>query len=188
MPPLDGGRYWPSPPFLPHCQSLMHHFDFTPSLILPVARADWPPPTVPVTIDGITLQPKSELHVTLVGTALGEELLRSVARPRLHDTVARALAIHDTQPLRTGVLHLLRKPFDQDGHGGVAHSVIEHVHLPAMAPLHAALGRLLGRQLPVPPPHVTLYTAGDDRGIGISSPRRLRALAVRRVDPDELGA
>ncbi|OHE83693.1 MAG: hypothetical protein A2579_02850 [Lysobacterales bacterium RIFOXYD1_FULL_69_11] len=165
----------------------MHRLDFTPSLILPVARADWPPPAVPVTIDGITLQPKSELHVTLVGTSLGEELLRSIARPLLHDTVSRALATHGTHPVRTGALHLLRKPFDEDGQGGVAHSVIEHVHLPAMAPLHAALGRLLGRQLPVPPPHVTLYTAGDDRGIGISSPRRLRALAVRRVDPLELG-
>ena len=164
----------------------MHPFEFTPSLILPIARGDWPPPTAPVTLDGITLQPKPELHVTLVGTSLGEELLRSVARPLLHETVARALATHDTHPLQTGVLHLLRKPIDQDGRRDVAHSVIEHVHLPAMAPLHAALGRLLGRQLPVPPPHVTLYTAGDDRGIGVSSPKRLRAQCVRGVDPSEL--
>ena len=179
----------------------MHPFEFTPSLILPIARGDWPPPTAPVTLDGITLQPKPELHVTLdgitlqpkpelhvtlVGTSLGEELLRSVARPLLHETVARALATHDTHPLQTGVLHLLRKPIDQDGRRDVAHSVIEHVHLPAMAPLHAALGRLLGRQLPVPPPHVTLYTAGDDRGIGVPSPKRLRARCVRGVDPSEL--
>lgn len=166
----------------------MHRLDFTPSLILPIDRGDWPLPTVPVTLDGITLQPKPKLHVTPVGTALGEELLATLARPLLHDTVSRTLDAHGTAFNRTGVLHLLRKPFDEDEHRGVAHSVIEHVHLPAMAPLHAALGRLLGRQLPVPPPHVTLYTAGDDRGIGISSPRRLRALAVRRVDPDELGA
>ncbi|MBZ4038130.1 hypothetical protein [Novilysobacter selenitireducens] len=164
----------------------MHPFEFTPSLILPIARGDWPPPTAPVTLDGITLQPKPELHVTLVGTSLGEELLRSVARPLLHDTVARALATHDTHPLRTGVLHLLRKPFDEHGGCGMAHSLIEYVHLPAMAPLHAALGRLLGRQLPVPPPHVTLYTAGDDRGIGVPSPTRLRALCVRLVEPSEL--
>ena len=164
----------------------MHRFEFTPSLILPIARGDWPPPDAPITIDGIRLQPKAELHVTLVGTALGEELLRSVARPRLHDTVARTLATHGTHPRRTGSLHLLRKPFAEDGRSGVAHSVIEHVRLPAMAPLHAALGRLLGRQLPVPPTHVTLYTAGDDRGIGVPSPTRLRALCVRRVDPSEL--
>ena len=164
----------------------MHRLDFTPSLILPVARADWPPPTVPVTLDGITLQPKPELHVTLVGTSLGEELLRSVARPLLHDTVSRTLATHGIHPMRTRTWNLLRKPFDEDGRRGVAHSLIEHVHLPAMAPLHAALGRLLGRQLPVPPPHVTLYTAGDHRGIGVSSPGRLRALSVRRVDPSEL--
>ena len=164
----------------------MHRFEFTPSLILPIARRDWPPPDAPIMIDGVRLQPKSQLHVTLVGTALGEELLRSVARPRLHDTVARALATHGTHPMRTRTWNLLRKPFDEDGRSGVAHSVIEHVHLPAMAPLHAALGRLLGRQLPVPPPHATLYTAGDDRGIGVSSPKRLRALCVRLVEPSEL--
>lgn len=164
----------------------MHRLDFTPSLILPIARGDWPPPDAPITIDGIRLQPKAELHVTLVGTSLGEELLRSVARPRLHDTVARVLAAHGTAPQRTGVLHLLRKPFDENGRRGTTHSVIEHVYLLAMAPLHAALGRLLGRQLPVPPPHVTLYTADDGRGIGVSSPARLRALCDRRVDPSEL--
>lgn len=164
----------------------MHRLEFTPSLILPIARADWPPPAVPVTIDGITLLPKSELHVTLVGTSLGGELLRSVARPLLHATVLDILETHGTAPVRTSILHLLRKPFDGGGRNGASHSVIEHVHLPAMAPLHAALGRLLGRLLPVPPPHVTLYTAGDDRGIGVSSPKRLRALCVRRVDPSEL--
>ncbi|MFP7723344.1 hypothetical protein [Lysobacter sp. A3-1-A15] len=164
----------------------MRTLEFTPSLVLQIGAAQWPPPDAPVTVGGITLHPKAELHVTLVGSALGGELLRTVARPLLLDTVSRALAAHDATPRRTGVLLLLRKPFNEGGRGGVAHSVIEKVSLEAMAPLHAALGHLLGRRLPVPPPHVTLYTAGLDSGIGVSSPQRLRALSVRAIDPAEL--
>lgn len=159
---------------------------FSPSLTLPLSPAHWPPPVAPVVIDGITLQPKTELHVTLVGSRLGEELLRTVPSERLHATVARVLDAHGATPRRTGRLQLLRRAVDEGGQRGIAHSVIEHIHLPAMAPLQAELGRLLGRQLPVPPPHVTLYTAGDRRGIGVSSPRRLRARAVRDVARSEL--
>jgi hypothetical protein len=81
---------------------------------------------------------------------------------------------------------LLRKSCAEYGHVRVAHSIIELIDLPAMAHLHRALGRLLGRQLPVPPAHVTLYTAGCAQGIGVSSPARLRAFAVRRLLPGEL--
>src|SRR3546814_3240457 len=60
---------------------------------------------------------------------------------------------------RSGHCLLLRKSFAEDGQASIAHSLVELVDLPAMAPFQRALGRLLGRQLPVPPPHVTLYTA-----------------------------
>ena len=42
-----------------------------------------------------------------------------------------------------------------------------------MAAFHQALGQLLGRALPVPPPHVTLYVAGTARGIGLPDPETL---------------
>ncbi len=55
-----------------------------------------------------------------------------------------------------------------------------------MAPLHRELGRLLGRELPVPPPHVTLYTRGAAHGIGVASETALRTLTVREVAVAEL--
>ena len=47
-----------------------------------------------------------------------------------------------------------------------AASVIEPVALPAMARFHARLGSAIGRTLPVPPPHVTVFVEGDAEGIG----------------------
>src|SRR3546814_13727214 len=44
------------------------------TLVLPIAPERWPPPQATVEVDGLRLDPKPELHATLVGTALGAEL------------------------------------------------------------------------------------------------------------------
>ncbi|MDN5780647.1 MAG: hypothetical protein L0H23_01265 [Luteimonas sp.] len=163
----------------------MATFAHTSSIVLPVPPERWPPPRGGVRLDSLAFDPKRELHVTLVGTSLGRELqatLGAAAAARVGD----ARIALDWQFERGGRCLLLRKSFVEHGHVLVAHSIVEMIGLPAMAPFHRALGRLLGRQLPVPPPHVTLYTAGCARGIGVSSPARLRAFAVRSIAADEL--
>src|SRR3546814_4335253 len=80
--------------------------------------------------------------------------------------VAAARDAHDWDLERRDDWLLLRKPLSGNGRAAIAHALIELVELPAMAPFQRALGRLLGRQLPLPPPHVTLYTAGRPQGIG----------------------
>lgn len=155
------------------------HPGFPPTLILPVPSTRWPPPVAPITVDGVTLAPKPELHITLIGNRLARELELALGPTRASAVVASAFATGDWGFARTGRRLLLRKPLPPDGTPDFAFSFIELVELPAMAPLHAALGRHLGRQLPVPPPHVTLYTAGCDSGIGVTSPGRLRAFTVQ---------
>lgn len=155
------------------------------TLVLPIAPERWPPPRAAIGIDGVQLEPKSELHVTLVGRALGAEL-HATFGDHAEALVTTARDAQDWSFRRRRDWLLLRKPFIVDGHAVIAHSLVERVELPAMAPFHRALGRLLGRQLPVPPPHVTLYTAGRAQGIGVSSPARLRAFTVRRVEASEL--
>lgn len=157
--------------------------DFDQSLILPIPRTRWAPPRAPVTVDGIELAPKPELHITLIGRRLGAELRATFDTAFLDVAIAAAFDIRDWRFRRTGRYLLLRKRLSGDR---VTHSIIERVDLPAMAPFHHSLGRLVGRQLPVPPAHVTLHTAGDSGGIGVASPRRLRALMVREVGVDEL--
>lgn len=157
--------------------------DFGRTLILPIPPDRWVPPCAPATVDGVQLAPKSELHITLIGRRLGDELHAQFDSTYLDSAIAAARDAHDWRFGRTGRHLLLRKPIAGDR---LAHSLIEMIDLPAMAPFHGALGRMLGRQLQVPPAHVTLYTAGDPRGIGVSSPGRLRALAVREVGIGQL--
>ena len=154
------------------------------SHVLPIPPDRWAPPSGPLRLDGLVLQPKPELHITLVGNALGRELHR-VFGDRAGALAESAVAALDWEWVRTGERLLLRRTTGKPGEQVTAHSLIERIRLPAMARLHREMGRLLGRRLPVPPPHVTLYVAGREEGIGISSPARLRAFTVRRV-PDPL--
>ncbi|HET8819793.1 MAG TPA: hypothetical protein VFM73_09655 [Xanthomonadaceae bacterium] len=148
------------------------------TLLLPVLPAHWPPPDAPVAIDGLTLHPKHELHITLVGTRLGKAL-RDAARSGAidRDAVRTAFEREDWRWTRCGRRTLLHAPPSRGG-GPPRHALIEHVDLPAMPRFHAVLGTLLGRALPVPPPHVTLYVAGTDQGIGVPDPQTLARLAA----------
>ncbi|GAB2628251.1 hypothetical protein GCM10027191_26660 [Novilysobacter erysipheiresistens] len=151
------------------------------SLVLPIAPDCWPPPRHGVEIDGVAFTPKPELHITVIGNRLGRELREVFAAAWLRVAVAVAFDALDWRYTSSGRTWLLRKSYVEDGRLRVAHSIIERVELPAMAPFHRELERLLGRQLPVPPPHVTLYVAERAQGIGVSSAARLRAFAVREV-------
>ena len=156
------------------------------ALVLPLDPALWPPPARAVTIDGIAFAPKRELHVTIVGKVLGAQLQAAMAAQRLDEAAVRdAFAARDWHFARHADLLRLEKVADDGGRCG---SLIELLDMPAMEGFHRRLGRLLGCALPVPPPHVTLYTAGDAEGIGVPDVGALRLLAVRAVAPSELDA
>ena len=158
------------------------------TLLLPIDPSLWPPPVEGVRVDGVQFMPKTELHLTLIGSRLGRELHTTLAPAFLRDRVERALLEQDWHFVRSGrFLQLATRADDANPDSGRRRTaIIELVDVPAMRPFHQALGRLLGRQLSLPPPHVTLYTAGDRRGIGVTSPRRLRAWQVREVRPERL--
>lgn len=158
------------------------------TLVLPIPRRTWPPPAPPVTLDGLLFVPKRELHITLIGSALGRALRAAVAGPALDAAIAGALAAQDWRFTRSGRLLRLQKSIEENGATRTVGSIIERVDLPAMAPFHAALARVLGQPLPVPPAHVTLYTQGGSTGIGVASETELQALRVRDVDATELQA
>jgi hypothetical protein len=156
------------------------------TLVLPVPRHAWPPPARPVLLDGLLFVPKRELHITLIGSALGRELHAAMAGPSLDAAIATAVTAQDWRFTRSGRLLRLQTSIEDEGSTRTVGSIIELIDLPAMAAFHAALSRLLGHALPVPPPHVTLYTQGSLKGIGVPSDADLRALRVREVDATEL--
>ena len=142
------------------------------TLVLPLDDA---PPGAVLSLDGRDFAPKDELHVTLVGRRLGEEL-RHALGDRLDAATRPAFEALDWSYVRTGERRLIEKPgLADDGTRGTVATVIELVELPALAWYYRWLGELLGRQLPVPPAHVTLYTHRKAKGIGIPTLHSLRA-------------
>lgn len=152
------------------------------SLILPLEDA---PPATPVDIDGRRFEAKHDLHVTVVGTALGAEL-RQAFGPRLDAATRPAFEALDWQVERGGPRMLVEKPVRAESGRTTVASIIELVELPAMVHFHRWLGELLGRQLAAPAPHITLYTHGLSKGIGIPSKGTLRRLMPRRLHDADL--
>jgi hypothetical protein len=152
------------------------------TLLLPIASRTWRPPRGTLELDAVRLQAKRELHVTLIATSLAQELRDAgwVRKPEIRE----AFAALDWAYTRTGVLHFLRKP--ADAHSVQAHALVERIEMPAMAAFYQVLAGLLQRPLPVPPPHVTLYTAGKRSGIGLPDEPSLQRYTVRAMDYDAL--
>jgi hypothetical protein len=154
------------------------------TLLLPIAATAWPPLAAELALDGVAFVRKRELHATIAGNALGARLCDAMAASsEVRATVERTLAGLDWRWQRNRDWRLLEM---REG-GSWRRSVIELIALPAMAGFHHAMARLLGATLPVPPPHVTLYTSGGARGIGLPDAAALARLQLRTVDASELG-
>ncbi len=155
--------------------------------MLPVPVSLWTPPADGVGLDGVAFDPKPELHVTLVGGGLGDELHAVLGERYLAAASRAGFEQLDWSFVRGGRWLMLCKRARVDGEWKEFRSVIERVEMPAMARFHFALGQLLGRELALPPPHMTLFTAGRAKGIGVANGRQLRSYAVREVGAEELG-
>jgi len=158
------------------------------TLVLPIPPERWPPPSTPVTVDGITFQPKRELHVTLIGRGLGQSLHGEPGRRGFRvQSVREAFGKLDWDFRRTGqYLRLEKRELAGRGRGRAIGAIIERIELPALAPFYDALADLLGHKLAIPPPHVTLFTAGRSQGIAVPDVPTLQRLAVRDVEVSEL--
>jgi hypothetical protein len=152
------------------------------TLLLAIAPAALPLPVAVMRLDGIEFRRKRELHATIAGNALGARVRRAMADGAVRRAIGEAIDSLDWRWQRCREWMLLEK---REG-ARCRHSLIERIELPAMAAFHRRLGELLGEALPTPPPHVTLYTAGGARGIGIADEATLAHLRVRAVDASEL--
>ena len=145
------------------------------TVVVAIDPASWAPPTQPLLLDARAYSPKRELHVTVVGRALGQSLLAAIAAGALDEAALRAAFEQGPWRLRRSGWWLpLRR--EATAEKPAAASVIEPVALPEMARFHARLAALLDRPLPVPPPHVTLFVEGDAEGIGVPDAATLARL------------
>jgi len=153
------------------------------TLLLPISLQQWPALPERLQLDGIDLRRKRELHATIVGHALGMRVRDCMAADaHVRAAVAAALGGLDWQWRRCRSWALLEK---REG-GRARQSLVEHLCMPAMAEFHRQLGTLIGEALSIPPPHVTLYTSGGAKGIGLPDEAALARLRLRVVDATEL--
>ena len=143
-------------------------------LLLPLPRAWFTPMATTLDVYEACLQIKHEFHVTLLDRSSG-----ALARDTLGPARVRELfEEQDWHPAHTGNGVVLRKPKQRAGSGQVCYSIIELVELPALQRFRAALSRAGGFALAEAPAHVTLYTSGDTRGIGLPDQQALTDASV----------
>lgn len=147
-------------------------FSIRGSIVLPLHAAPGWRAGSRLTIAGMPLEAKSELHVTLLSRAQLASLAAAGVDPiRLERGIER----FRFRFRWTRRLWLIHRPGTQGGES----SLIRLLHQPDQQRLRRWLRRISGVDLGDPVPHVTLYTLGCPEGIGIPDRDTFRRL--RRV-------
>jgi len=117
---------------------------------------------------------KREAHLTLISTREAEALAR-----RLPESDWQAAFESDSWSWQAlAAYDLLREDRSSEP---TRYSVIRHLHCPALNAFRRRLAEASGIDLAETLPHVTVYTAGHERGIGLTSFADYDACRVRRL-------
>jgi hypothetical protein len=123
---------------------------------------------------------KAEQHITLIGTRLGELLLRAMKQDQtIESLLARTFEEIDWSFKQSGPVHILSR--EQDGI--VQKSIIILVDMPGVMAFYQQLKALgiIDPDTPLPPPHITLYTLNCPTGIGVPSQKILDILSIKTL-------
>ena len=130
----------------------------------------------PVRWENRIFQPKSELHITIISLD-AEKVLRGTAQNA--EMLARLQDLVSNTGWRFRKLNAFYHIVETPG----VETLIQMVELPALPDFFTELSRLLGEPFHLPPTHVTLYTIGTEKGIGLPTRAVFEEMARSRVDP-----
>jgi hypothetical protein len=132
----------------------------------------------PVRWGGRIFNPKSELHITIVSLDAAMVQSRTSADTAFRAQVEERITETDWRFRKLSAFyHVVESP-------GVE-TLIQLVEIPAMQGFFQKMSALFGVGFHVPPAHVTLYTLGTEKGIGLPTRAELDELAIR-IDPVEI--
>jgi hypothetical protein len=143
-------------------------------------------------LDGLIFKVKSEFHVTLLGSGVGGEIRRrsegdTSLRTRIESLIAERSWEIIPQPefLR---IRKDKKVVTPNGSEGILHAeaIIQRAEVPAALNFYQKCEELFGIKIDVPPLHISLYTHGDDSGIGLPSESALAACLPEIITPSAL--
>ena len=167
------------------------------TLLIPLRKEDFGLSEAKIQFRDKIFDPKKEVHITVVSRKLGQELGEAIeVNPRLNIPLMQAVkeARWHKQDWsyrkKDEMYHLSRDSAQVNPRGEIevihAESIILMVEAPGVDKFYEELSGLLGKDIEVPPVHVTLYTHGDTVGIGLLTQAAFEAFATGRVFPDEL--
>ena len=150
------------------------------SVVLPLPWSFVPPLAERLDLADVRLARKDELHLTLLSRTEAERAAPTTTEAEWRDYFGR----HDWTMRLTDRWMLLRDV--EDGHH--VHTVVAEVACEALNAFRAQLGYAAATVLEPTLPHVTLWTAGTTKGIGLCSFADVAAKTVRELNGAERDA
>lgn len=133
----------------------------------------------PVRYQDKLMQPKSELHITILSQDAPLLLKHLESHPddlhEIQDLVTSASWTY----LRQGDYYLVEEAPDMT-------TIIERVEVPELTQFLRDMSKLVGKGLTLPPTHVTLYTLGAEKGIPLASQAEFDEKVKRQIQPEEV--
>ena len=166
--------------------------DKTGSLLLPLTKDGVGLSGGAIVYHGKVFEPKEEVHITVIGSELGRKIIEmSSANHEIKERILKAIAEADWSYSVQGKMHHVVKDKELPSPPAAnkilhAESIIRMASVPGIQQFYEQLGAIVGIQLEVPPVHVTLYTYGDPRGIGLPNQAAFEEFVREEVAPDEL--
>lgn len=136
----------------------------------------------PVRYQGKVFQPKSELHITIVSQDAAERV-RQYLESHPDDA-------HEFQDLisSTNWSYLKKQEFYYVEEEPGVETLIQMVEVPSLNAFFSSLSSIVGKGFILPPTHVTLYTRGTEKGIGLPNQETFQERAKAAVQPGEIRA
>jgi hypothetical protein len=140
-------------------------------LVVQLDKHDFGLPDGEVAYRGRIFQPKEELHITILSRSAAETLKqRREGQPTDLDRVKQLIEDTDWS-------YRKRNEFYRVEEVPGIESIVQMVDAPSLSAFFRELSQIAGQELEPPPAHVTLYTRGNPKGIGLST----RAIFEQRV-------
>jgi hypothetical protein len=139
-------------------------------------------PDTEVVFKGKVFKPKEELHITIVSREAAEKMKAHLeARPEDREVVETLIEAADwTYRKGSQYFHVREEP--------EVETLIQMAEVRGLDPFYRRISRLIGHKLELPPTHITLYTRGTERGIGLPDSKVFGQLAQGPFEPAALAA